>query len=128
MDVISATGRRKSSIARVYLSEGSGKILVNNREYVSYFTIPHHQYMVKQPFVLTESESKFDVRVRLIGGGVRGQAEATRLAVSRALIKSDPEYRSVLKSNGLLTRDPREVERKKPGQRGARKKFQFSKR
>ena len=128
MEVINATGRRKTAIARVYISDGNGNIVVNKKDYQSYFTVAHHQYMIRQPFDLTESSGKFDVKVLLNGGGIKGQAEALRLAISRALVKLNPEFRTVLKSNGLLTRDSRRVERKKPGQPGARKRFQFSKR
>ncbi len=128
MDVINALGRRKKAVARVYLQEGKGEITVNSRDLSEYFSTSILQYVVKQPFMLTNTESKYDVRVNLDGGGITGQAEALRLAISRALIKIDPEFRGVLKSNGLLRRDPRMVERKKPGQKKARKKFQFSKR
>ena len=128
MDVINALGRRKKAIARVYLQEGKGEITINNRDWKDYFSTPILQYVVQQPFLLTSTESKYDLKVNLDGGGITGQAEALRLAISRALIKIDPEWRPVLKSNGLLKRDPRMVERKKPGQKKARKKFQFSKR
>lgn len=128
MDVINALGRRKKAVARVYLQEGKGEITINSRDLNEYFSTSILQYVVKQPFLLTNTESKYDVRVNLDGGGITGQAEALRLAISRALIKIDPEFRGVLKSNGLLRRDPRMVERKKPGQKKARKKFQFSKR
>jgi len=128
MDVINALGRRKTAIARVHIQEGKGTITVNGRDWKEYFSTSILQYVVQQPFQLTNTESKYDVKVTLDGGGITGQAEALRLAISRALIKIDPEYRPVLKSNGLLRRDPRMVERKKPGQKKARKKFQFSKR
>ncbi len=128
MDVINALGRRKKAIARIYLKEGKGEIIINKREYKEYFSTSILQYVVQQPFLLTNTESKYDLHVNLDGGGITGQAEALRLAISRALIKIDPEYRPVLKANGLLRRDPRMVERKKPGQKKARKKFQFSKR
>lgn len=128
MDVINALGRRKKAVARVYLQEGKGEITINSRDLSEYFSTSILQYVVKQPFLLTNTDSKYDVRVNLDGGGITGQAEALSLAISRALIKIDPEYRGVLKSNGLLRRDPRMVERKKPGQKKARKKFQFSKR
>jgi small subunit ribosomal protein S9 len=128
MDVINALGRRKKAIARVYLQEGKGEITINNRDWKEYFSTSILQYVVQQPFLLTSTESKYDLKVNLDGGGITGQAEALRLAISRALIKIDPEFRPVLKSNGLLKRDPRMVERKKPGQKKARKKFQFSKR
>ena len=128
MDVINALGRRKKAVARVYMEEGKGEITINNRDLTEYFPTSILQFVVKQPFILTGTESKYDLKVNLDGGGITGQAEALRLAISRALIKIDPEFRPVLKSNGLLKRDPRMVERKKPGQKKARKKFQFSKR
>src|SRR5210317_382761 len=124
MDVINALGRRKKAIARVYLQDGKGEITINNRDWKEYFSTSILQYVVQQPFLLTGTESKYDLKVNLDGGGITGQAEALRLAISRALIKIDAEYRPVLKSNGLLRRDPRMVERKKPGQKKARKKFQ----
>jgi small subunit ribosomal protein S9 len=128
METINATGRRKTAIARVYLKDGKGKITINNREAKEYFTTSVLQYIIHQPFEITGSTGKFDLNVNLTGGGVKGQAEALRLAISRALIKVDPEFRKALKDKGLLRRDPRMVERKKPGQPGARKRFQFSKR
>lgn len=128
MDVINTIGRRKTAIARVYLKEGSGKIVVNNRDYKDFFPTKTLQYVVNQAFHITETENKYDVQANLTGGGINGQAEAVRLAISRALIKINPDFRSALKSEGLLRRDPRMVERKKPGQPKARKKFQFSKR
>ncbi len=128
MDVVNTLGRRKTAIARIYLKEGDGKILINKRDYKEFFPTAILHYVVEQPLQLTESMGKYDIKVNLSGGGITGQAEALRLAISRALIKIDPEYRPVLKENGLLKRDPRMVERKKPGQPKARKKFQFSKR
>lgn len=128
MELVNATGRRKAAIARVYLKEGSGNITINNREFKNYFPTPQLQYTVLQPLSVIEAENKYDIQVNLDGGGEKGQAEALRLAISRALIKTSPELRPTLKSNGFLTRDPREVERKKPGQKKARKRFQFSKR
>ncbi len=128
MELTNATGRRKQSIARVYLKEGQGKLSVNEREFNNYFPIIKTRQIVMKPLQLTNNESKYDIKVNLRGGGISGQAEALSLAISRALIKIDPEHRSVLKENGLLRRDPRRVERKKPGQPKARKKFQFSKR
>ncbi len=128
MEVVNALGRRKTAIARIYVTEGNGKIVVNKRDYKEYFPTSMLQYVIEQPFNLTDTAGKYDIKVNLTGGGIKGQAEALRLAVSRALIKIDPEYRGVLKENGLLRRDPRMVERKKPGQPKARKKFQFSKR
>jgi small subunit ribosomal protein S9 len=128
MEVINALGRRKAAIARVYINDGKGNIVVNNRDVKEYFPFEQLQYVVNQPLVLTNSEGKYDIKVNIYGGGVKGQAEALRLALARALVKIDPEYKVVLKSNKLLTRDPREVERKKPGRPKARKRFQFSKR
>ena len=128
MDVVNTLGRRKTAIARIYLTEGDGKILVNKRDYKDFFPTAILHYVVEQPLHLTESMGKYDIKVNLSGGGITGQAEALRLAIARALIKIDPEFRPVLKENGLLKRDPRMVERKKPGQPKARKKFQFSKR
>ena len=127
--IINATGRRKSAVARAYMSVGTGKIIINNRELNSYFPSGILQYVVKQPLVLTGNDGKFDIKVNLDGGGITGQAGALSLAIARALCEVDKEaYRPILKSNGLLTRDSREVERKKPGRPGARKRFQFSKR
>jgi small subunit ribosomal protein S9 len=128
MDVINALGRRKKAVARIYMEEGKGEITINNRDLTEYFPTSILQFVVKQPFILTGTESKYDLKVNLDGGGFTGQSEALSLAISRALIKVDPEHRSVLKSHGLLRRDSRMVERKKPGQKKARKKFQFSKR
>lgn len=128
MEVINVIGRRKSAIARIYLSEGTGKVTVNNRDYKEYFSTGTLQYIVKQPFLVLDCADKYDVKVNLDGGGIKGQAEALRLAISRALVKIDEENRKALKAEGFMTRDPREVERKKPGQKKARKKFQFSKR
>lgn len=128
MEVINAIGRRKASVARVYLSEGSGKIVVNKKDYTQYFPKGVLHYVVNQPLQVVEGASKYDVKANVFGGGVKGQAEAIRLGISRALVKVDEENKPVLKSNGLLTRDSREVERKKPGQKKARKRFQFSKR
>ena len=128
MEVINALGRRKAAVARVYLSEGKGNITVNNRKLEDYFTIMQHQYIVKQPLLTLDKLDSYDVKANLDGGGIKGQAEALRLGISRALLKVDSEYRASLKPLGFLTRDPRVVERKKPGQKKARKKFQFSKR
>ncbi|MEC8611092.1 MAG: 30S ribosomal protein S9 [Bacteroidota bacterium] len=128
MDTIHTIGRRKSAVARIYLSKGKGNITINNREAKNYFSTPTLLYKLNQPFNLVEMAGKFDVKVNVNGGGNTGQAEAIRLAISRALCQLDEENRPVLKSEGLLTRDPRMVERKKPGQKKARKKFQFSKR
>jgi len=128
MEVIHKIGRRKTSVARIYLSEGTGKVTVNKKDLADYLTTATLQYKVNQPFILTENEEKFDVKVNVYGGGITGQAEAIRLAISRALCELDAENRIALKPEGLLTRDPRMVERKKFGQKKARKKFQFSKR
>ena len=128
MEGVNTTGRRKSAVARIYINEGKGQIIVNDRDYKDYFTTHQLRYLIEQPLKLAESTGKFDIKANLDGGGLNGQAEALRLAISRALIKIDPEKKPLLKSNGLLTRDPREVERKKPGQPKARKRFQFSKR
>ncbi|MFP2996928.1 30S ribosomal protein S9 [Spongiivirga sp. MCCC 1A20706] len=128
MQVIHKIGRRKTAVARVYVSEGKGNITVNNRELNDYFTTATLQYKVQQPFALTGNEGNFDVKVNVYGGGITGQAEAIRLALSRAMCELNEENRAELKPEGLLTRDARMVERKKFGQKKARKKFQFSKR
>lgn len=128
MEVINKIGRRKSSVARVYLSSGKGKMTINNKDAKDYFTVDTLHYKLNQPFMLTETEGQFDVKVNVKGGGINGQAEAIRLAISRALTELDAENKPKLKEKGLMTRDPRMVERKKPGQKKARKKFQFSKR
>ncbi|WP_299432503.1 30S ribosomal protein S9 [uncultured Aquimarina sp.] len=128
MEVIHKIGRRKTAVARVYLKEGSGKVTINKKDLNDYFPTATLQYKVNQPFALTDNEEKFDVTVNVYGGGITGQAEAIRLAISRAMCELDPENRAALKPEGLLTRDPRMVERKKFGQKKARKKFQFSKR
>ncbi|MBR5856526.1 MAG: 30S ribosomal protein S9 [Bacteroidales bacterium] len=129
MEVINALGRRKSAVARVYVNTGKGNITINGRELETYFAEPSLQFIVKQPLEVTGTTANFDIKANLNGGGTKGQAEALRLAISRALCEIDKEaYRSTLKSAGFLTRDAREVERKKPGQPGARRRFQFSKR
>ena len=128
MEIVHTIGRRKTSVARIYLSEGKGNISVNKKDYTNYFATPTLQYKITQPFLLTSTEGNYDLKVTVKGGGVNGQAEAVRLAISRALCKIDEEHRTTLKPEGLLTRDPRMVERKKFGQKKARKKFQFSKR
>jgi small subunit ribosomal protein S9 len=128
MESINAIGRRKAAVARVYLSDGKGKITVNNRDYKEYFGAGTLQYVVTQPLHLLNLADKYDVIANLDGGGAKGQAEALRLGITRALVKIDAEYKPTLKANGFLTRDPREVERKKPGRPKARKRFQFSKR
>ena len=129
MEVINALGRRKSAVARVYLSTGKGTITINGRTLEEYFKEDTLRYIVNQPLELTGTQANFDITVTLDGGGIKGQAEALRLGIARALCKVDAEaYRPVLQANGFLTRDAREVERKKPGQPGARRRFQFSKR
>ena len=128
MEAINTLGRRKAAVARVYLSNGKGKITVNGRDYKEYFGTETLQYVVTQPLLLLNAADKYDIVVNLNGGGVRGQAEALRLGITRALVMADEEYKKPLKANGFLTRDPREVERKKPGRPKARKRFQFSKR
>ncbi|MDI9550660.1 MAG: 30S ribosomal protein S9 [Candidatus Cryptobacteroides sp.] len=129
MEQKNALGRRKSAVARVYLSAGKGNITINERAFEDYFKDESLRYIVNQPFAVTKTEGQFDVKVNIVGGGTKGQAEAIRLGISRALSDLDREaYRPALKAEGFLTRDPREVERKKPGQPGARKRFQFSKR
>jgi len=128
MEVIITTGRRKAAVARINVSEGKGQIIVNKRDYKEYFSTKQLQYVIQQPLNLLEVTEKFYIKVNMYGGGIKGQAEALRLAISRALIKINPEDKPALKANGFLTRDPRAVERKKPGQPKARKKFQFSKR
>ena len=128
MEVINTIGRRKAAVARVYLNDGKGQITINHKDYKEYFPKETLQYVVEQPLKLAEVEGKYDIKVNLDGGGFKGQAEALRLAISRALVKIDPEVKALLKTQGLLTRDPREVERKKPGQPKARKRFPFSKR
>ena len=128
MEVINTIGRRKAAIARVYVSEGKGQITVNNRDFKDYFPDKQLHYIVEQPLNLLEVRGNYDIKVNLNGGGMSGQAEALRLAISRALIKINPEYKPTLRAEGFVTRDPRVVERKKPGQPKARKRFQFSKR
>jgi small subunit ribosomal protein S9 len=128
MEVINTIGRRKAAIARVYMSEGKGQITINNRDFKDYFPDKQLHYIVEQPLVLLELQGTYDIKVNLDGGGLSGQAEALRLGISRALIKINPDYKPALRAEGFVTRDPRVVERKKPGQPKARKKFQFSKR
>jgi small subunit ribosomal protein S9 len=128
MEVINALGRRKTAVARVYLTDGKGNITINKRELNEYFPVGTLQYVVQQPLNLCEVAGQFDIKVNLDGGGLTGQAEALRLGISRALLKVNADFRPKLKAAGFLTRDPREVERKKPGQPKARKRFQFSKR
>jgi small subunit ribosomal protein S9 len=128
MSVTNTLGRRKTAVARVYLSKGSGKVTVNEREVKDYFKTPVLLDKVNQPFQLTSTLGQFDVNVNVDGGGVNGQAEAVRLGISRALVEVNPDFKTLLKAEGLMTRDPRMVERKKPGRKKARKRFQFSKR
>lgn len=128
MEVLKTIGRRKASIARTYLSDGSGKITINKRDHTEYFPTKTLQYIVEQPFLLLDKKESYDVKVNLKGGGIHGQAEAVRLSIARALVEINPEDKKALKDEGFMLRDPREVERKKPGQKKARKKFQFSKR
>lgn len=127
-EIINAVGRRKCAVARVYLKQGNGAILINNRPIENYFPLEIMQFVVKQPLSVTATEGQFDIKITLTGGGIKGQAEAARLGISRCLIEANAELRGELKKNGFLTRDARIVERKKPGQPGARKRFQFSKR
>jgi len=123
-----AVGRRKEAVTRVFLSKGDGNISINGKDYKSYFPLVYLQNQVEAPFKSIEASDKFDVVVNATGGGVKGQAEAVKLSIARALLQVNPEYRPALKEAGLLTRDPRSVERKKPGKKKARKSFQFSKR
>ncbi len=128
MEVVNTVGRRKAAIARVYVKPGQGTITINRRPLENYFPLEIFQYVVKQPLLVLDATANYDIKITLCGGGIKGQAEAARLGIARALCEIDAEFRPTLKSNGFLTRDPREVERKKPGQPGARAKFQFSKR
>jgi len=123
-----AVGRRKEAVTRVFLSKGDGNITINGKEYKTYFPLVYLQNQVELPFKSIDASDKFDVVVNATGGGVKGQAEAVKLGIARALLQVNPEYRPALKQAGLLTRDPRSVERKKPGKKKARKSFQFSKR
>ena len=123
-----AVGRRKEAVTRVFLSKGDGKITINGKDYKTYFPLVYLQNQVEAPLKIVEQSDKFDVVVNATGGGVKGQAEATKLGIARALITISPDYRPALKAAGLLKRDPRSVERKKPGRKKARKSFQFSKR
>ena len=128
MEVINAIGRRKSAVARVYLSEGTGKITLNKKDIETYFPSAFLRYVVKLPLQLLEAEGKYDIKANLDGGGFTGQSQALRLAIARALVKIDAEDKKALKDAGFMTRDSRAVERKKPGQPKARRRFQFSKR
>ena len=128
MEVLNTLGRRKTAVARIYLKDGNGTILVNGRDYKEYFPTGILQYVVRQPLEIVGALDIYDIKVNLAGGGITGQAEALRLAISRALCEINPEHRPPLKAKGLMRRDPRMVERKKFGQKKARKRFQFSKR
>lgn len=128
MEVTNALGRRKTAVARLYLKKGTGVYVINNKDYKTYFPTAVMQAKVYQPFQLTDTLGQYDIVVNVQGGGTSGQVEAVRLAISRALVKIDAEMKPALKAQGLMTRDPRMVERKKPGQKKARKRFQFSKR
>jgi len=128
MEVVNSIGRRKAAVARVFVSEGTGKIVINKRELDNYFPSTILQYVVKQPLNTLGVSEKYDIKINLNGGGYKGQAEAARLGIARALVKMNAEDKPALKAEGFMTRDPRVVERKKPGQPKARKRFQFSKR
>lgn len=128
MEKVNALGRRKAAIARVIVEEGNGQIIINKRTLETYFPSSILQFIVKQPLTLLEAAEKYTIRVNLDGGGYKGQAEALRLAIARALVKINPDDKKALRSAGFITRDPRVVERKKPGQPKARRRFQFSKR
>ncbi|HEX5742760.1 MAG TPA: 30S ribosomal protein S9 [Flavobacteriaceae bacterium] len=128
MEVVHKIGRRKTAVARVYVSKGNGSVVINKRDLNNYLTTASLQYKVMQPLVLTNTLNDYNIKVNVYGGGVTGQAEAIRLGISRALIAINADFRAILKPEGLLTRDPRMVERKKFGQKKARKRFQFSKR
>ena len=128
MEVVNTIGRRKAAVARVYVKPGNGTITINKKPLEVYFPLDIFQFVVKQPLIVLNQLENYDININLDGGGIHGQAEAARMGISRALCEIDAENRSVLKKNGFLTRDAREVERKKPGQPGARRKFQFSER
>ncbi|MDR2936566.1 MAG: 30S ribosomal protein S9 [Rikenellaceae bacterium] len=128
MEVVNTVGRRKAAVARVYVKSGKGDITINDRSLQTYFPLEIFQFIVKQPLLVTDNTESYDIKITLDGGGIHGQAEAARLGIARALCEINAEMRPVLKKNGFLTRDPREVERKKPGRPGARARFQFSKR
>ncbi len=128
MEVINTIGRRKTSVARIFIKEGTGKITINGKDYKEYFAISILQARIEQPFEVTNNTGKYDLKGNLTGGGISGQADALKLAISRALCKFNADNKPLLKAHGLMTRDPRMVERKKPGQKKARKRFQFSKR
>ena len=128
METVNALGRRKSAVARVYVNEGSGKITINKRDLAEYFPSPILQFVVKQPLTTVDALEKYDIKVTLCGGGYTGQSQALRLAIARALVKINAEDKAALRAEGFMTRDSREVERKKPGRPKARRRFQFSKR
>ncbi len=128
MSQINAVGRRKASISRAFLSHGTGKVTINGKDYKEYITVPHLSDLIVLPFKLTDTEGKFDIKINVNGGGIKGQAEAIALSIARALVKENAEHKPALKAKDLMTRDARVVERKKPGLRKARKKTQFSKR
>ena len=128
MEITHTIGRRKTAIARIYMQPGNGDIKINKKNYKEYFTTLPLQYIINHALEISNVKDAYDINVNVEGGGISGQAEATRLAIARALVKVNPENKAALKANGLLTRDPRMVERKKPGQKKARKRFQFSKR
>ena len=128
MEVVNALGRRKSAVARVYVTEGTGKITINKRDLTEYFPSSILQYVVKQPLNTVDAVEKYDIKVNLVGGGFTGQSQALRLAIARALVKINAEDKKALRAEGFMTRDSREVERKKPGRPKARRRFQFSKR
>ena len=128
MEVVNAIGRRKAAVARVFVKEGTGKNTINKRDLVNYFPSSNLQFIVKQPLAKLNVAEQYDININLQGGGFKGQSEAARLAIARALVKINPEDKSVLRAAGFVTRDPRVVERKKPGRPKARKRFQFSKR
>ena len=128
MEIVNAIGRRKSAVARVYVSEGTGKITINKRDITEFFPSAILQYVVKQPLDLLQVAEKYDIKANLDGGGFTGQSQALRLAIARALVKVNADDKKALRQAGFITRDPREVERKKPGRPKARRRFQFSKR
>ncbi len=128
MEVVNALGRRKRAVARIYVTEGTGKITINKRDLTEYFPSSILQYVVKQPLSKLDAVEKYDIKVNLYGGGFAGQSQALRLVIARALVKMNPEDKAALRAEGFMTRDPRAVERKKPGQPKAHKRFQFSKR
>jgi small subunit ribosomal protein S9 len=128
MEVVNTLGRRKTAVARAYAQKGNGEIVINDKDYKSYFTTSVLQYKITQAFGVTNTVGQYDVKVNVKGGGVTGQAEAVRLAIARALVEMDETFKPALKAEGLMTRNPKMVERKKPGQKKARKRFQFSKR